>query len=86
MNIDIIKFMVWETRTGTGNGDFKWVDIKYEYFLTFFFVCGRISYIDRNCLKEEEEESEDIFILYEELFKVYFFWINMIWFLMRRNV
>lgn len=70
MIIDIICFIVWGIRISIGNGNFCWVDIKYECLLNFCYVCGKIGYVDWDCLDEDDEEGEDLLVWYGEWFKV----------------
>lgn len=58
--IDIIKFFVWCMRIIIGKELFKGIEIKYKRFFIFCYICGKIGYVDRDCLENDTGEDDDI--------------------------
>lgn len=66
MEIDIMKFLMREIRIVMRKGKYVRVDFKYERLFNFCYIYGRLSYVDRDCIREDDIERDDIVFRYGE--------------------
>lgn len=51
VGINIIKLLVRCMSIITGSEESKGIEVKYERLFNFYYVCGKIGYVDRDCLE-----------------------------------
>lgn len=68
--VDINKLLSREKKIRISKGEVKWVDLKYERFSVFCYLCGRFRYVEMDCKDFESEESVNILQEYGEWMRV----------------
>lgn len=64
--IDINKPLRRGIKIATGQKASKWVDIKYERLGDFWYYCGRLGHIDKDCsfITDDEGTSKELVYKY----------------------